>query len=208
MLVDKTVTDFVEDLASNSPMPGGGGVAALAGALGAALGLMVCSLTEGKEKFSHLQEAITEIKQKGIILKEELIRCVDGDGHSYLGIVKACKLPKTTEQEKQQRTACIQEATKEAARFSLHVAQSCLEVMEFAVQIVLVGNPSAASESAACGVIAYGGVHAAVVTVNINLISIKDQSFVEDMQAAVQAIKDQAERLNHQILMEAEKVIC
>ena len=71
MLIDKSISDFVDDLASDSPMPGGGGVAALAGALGAGLGLMVCSLTEGKEKFKKEQESILKLKQEGTRLKEE-----------------------------------------------------------------------------------------------------------------------------------------
>ena len=203
VLIDKSITDFIEELASDSPMPGGGGVAALAGALGAGLGLMVCNLTEGKEKFKDRQESISRLKQEGIRLKEELLRGIDGDGNSYLGIVNAYKLPKTSEAEVAVRKHAVQEATKEAARVSLAVGQNCLQVMKLAIDIVRSGNPNAASESLACSLLAYAGVHAALVTTEINLAAIHDQAFVQDMLAVILPIKEQAEVLKEQITVEA-----
>ena len=207
MLIDKSVTEFVDDLASASPMPGGGGVAALAGALGAGLGLMVCSLTEGKEKHKNEQEAIAKLKKEGTSLKEELLHSVDGDGYSYLGIVNAYKLPKSNENEIKIRKQAVQAATKEAARFSLTVGQNCLQVMKFAIDVVQSGNPNAASESLACGLMAYAGVHAAVVTVEINLAFIKDHLFVKDLLASNVRIKEQAEALKEEITAEVSKRI-
>ncbi|WP_094606276.1 Methenyltetrahydrofolate cyclohydrolase [Sporomusa silvacetica DSM 10669] len=207
MLIDKSVTDFVDDLASDSPMPGGGGVAALAGALGAGLGLMVCSLTEGKEKFKNEQEAIAKLKKEGTRLKEELLHSVDGDGYSYLGIVNAYKLPKSNETEIKIRNQAVQEATKEAACFSLTVGQNCLQVMNFAIDVVQSGNLNAASESLACGLMAYAGVYAALVTVEINLASIKDHLFVKDILAINVHIKEQAETLKDKITSEVAKRI-
>ncbi|WP_371381268.1 cyclodeaminase/cyclohydrolase family protein [Sporomusa aerivorans] len=207
MLIHKSITDFVDDLASDSPMPGGGGVAALAGTLGAALGLMVCSLTEGKEKFRDAQESIAKLKQEGTRLKAELLQGIDGDGHSYLGIVNAYKLPKRNETEIQARSKAIQEATKEAARFSLSVGQKCLQVMNFAIDIVRYGNPNAASESLACGLLAYAGVYSALATVEINLAAIHDKLFVKDFLAISNHIKAQAEELKENITLDAGKRI-
>ena len=207
MLIHKSITDFVDDLASDSPMPGGGGVAALAGALGAALGLMVCSLTEGKEKFSDAQMMVAKLKQEGTRLKEELLQGVDGDGHSYLAIVNAYKLPKRNDIEIGIRKQAVQAATKEAARFSLSVSENCLKVMQFAIDIVQSGNPNAASESLACGLLAYAGVYSALTTVEINLASIQDPLFVRDFLAAGNRIKGQAEELKEKITLEAAKRI-
>lgn len=207
MLIDKSITDFVDDLASDSPMPGGGGVAALAGALGAGLGLMVCSLTEGKEKFKNEQESIVKLKQEGTRLKEELLRGVDGDGYSYIGIVNAYKLPKSNEAEIKIRNQAVQEATKEAARFSLSVGQNCLQVMKYAIDVVQFGNPNAASESLACGLLAYAGVYSALVTVEINLSSIKDYIFIKDILTINAHIKEQAEVLKEKISAETAKRI-
>lgn len=207
MLIHKSITDFVDDLASDSPMPGGGGVAALAGALGAALGLMVCSLTEGKEKFSDAQMMIAKLKQEGTRLKEELLQGVDGDGHSYLAIVNAYKLPKKNDIEIGIRKQAVQAATKEAARFSLSVGENCLKVMQFAIDIVQSGNPNAASESLACGLLAYAGVYSALTTVEINLVSIQDPLFVRDFLADGNRIKGQAEELKEKITLEAAKRI-
>nr|WP_281241540.1 cyclodeaminase/cyclohydrolase family protein [Sporomusa acidovorans] len=201
------MTDFVDDLASESPMPGGGGVAALAGALGAALGLMVCNLTEGKEKFKDVQESVVKLKQEGTRLKDELLSGIDGDGHAYLEIVNAYKLPKSNENEILIRKQAVQEATKKAARYSLSVGQSCLQVMNFAINVVHSGNPNAASESLACGLLAYAGVYAALVTVEINLASISDRIFVQEILAINISIKEQAEALKKQITLDVAKHI-
>ena len=205
MLIDKSVTDFVDELASDSPMPGGGGVAALAGALGVGLGLMVCNLTVGKEKFKNSQDSISELIQNGGTLKKELLAAVDGDGLSYLGIVNAYKLPKRSEDEIQVRNQAIQEATKEAARFSLSVGKNCLQVMKFAVDVALSGNPNAASESLSSGLLAYAGVYAALVTVEINLTSVHDPHFVRDILNVTAPIKTQAETLKDQLTAEVSK---
>ena len=137
----------------------------------------------------------------------ELLHSVDGDGFSYLGIVNAYKLPKSTKAEIEIRNQAVQEATKEAARFSLSVGQNCLRVMHFAIDIVQSGNPNAASESLACGMLAYAGVYSALVTVEINLASIKDQLFVKDILAVNIHIKEQAEILKEKITAEAAKRI-
>lgn len=207
MLINKSIIDFVDDLASDSPMPGGGGVAALAGALGAGLGLMVCSLTEGKEKYKDMYESINKLKQKGTHLKEDLVQGIDGDGYSYLSIVNAYKLPKNNENEIEIRNKAVQEATKEAARFSLLVGQKCLQVMNFAVDVVQSGNLNAASESLACGLLAYAGVYAALATVEINLASIHDHLFVQEILAINIPIKEQAEVLKEKITSEVAKRI-
>lgn len=207
MLIDKSVADFVDVLASDSPMPGGGGVAALAGALGAGLGLMVCNLTKGKEKFKNEQESILRLIEEGTRLKEELLQGIDGDGQSYLGIVEAFKLPKRDDAEIQFRKYAVQKATMQAAKFSLLTAQNCLQVMKFAVDVVQSGNPNAASESMACGLLAYAGVYSALVTVEINLASINDHDFVRDILDATDPIKQQAEILKEEITSEAAKRI-
>ena len=207
MLIDKSITNFVDELASDSPMPGGGGVAALAGTLGAGLGLMVCNLTEGKETFKDIQEPIAKLKQEGTRLKAELLRGIDGDGQSYLSIVNAYKLPKSNETETLVRKNAVQEASKEAARFSLSVGQNCLQVMKFSIDVVQFGNPNAASESLACGLLAYAGVYAALVTAEINLASIHDHLFVQDILKISIPTKEQAEVLKKEITLEVAKRI-
>jgi glutamate formiminotransferase/formiminotetrahydrofolate cyclodeaminase len=116
-------------------------------------------------------------------------------------------MPKGTEEEKQLRIDAIQAAIKNAAHVSLKVAEYCIEVMEFSIRILEVGNPNAASESGASGIVAYSGVHAAIFTVNINLASIKDQQFVTAMQVKVKAILDKAQKMHDQILAGAAQVI-
>ena len=132
---------------------------------------------------------------------------IDGDGHSYLGIVNAHKLPKGNEMEVKIRNKAIQEATKEAARFSLSVAQKCLQVMNFAADVIKSGNLNAVSESLGSGLLAYAGVYTALVTVEINLVSIHDQLFIQEILAIDHSLKKQAEVLKAEITSEAAKRI-
>ncbi|MBP2656643.1 MAG: methenyl tetrahydrofolate cyclohydrolase, partial [Firmicutes bacterium] len=136
-------------------------------------GLMVCNLTEGKETFKDIQEPIAKLKQEGIRLKAELLRGIDGDGHSYLGIVNAYKLPKSNETETLVRKNAVQEASKEAARFSLSVGQNCLQVMKFSIDVVQYGNPNAASESLACGLLQRKSILPLFTTIFLSKISLK-----------------------------------
>ncbi|KGK88784.1 methenyltetrahydrofolate cyclohydrolase [Desulfosporosinus sp. HMP52] len=207
MLIDKRVTEFVEELGSNSPAPGGGSAAALVGSLGAALSLMVCNFTEGKPKFSSVQEEIVQIKEKGIALKHRLLEYVDLDTDAFNEVMKAYKLPKETEAEKAHRSEKIQEATIQATLLPLKVAESCVEVLKLSIRVLTIGNPNTACDASVSGVTAYAGFQGAIFNVKINLGSIKDEEFLQNIRAKITELQAEADKTYHLILDKAKEVI-
>ncbi len=207
MLINKTVSEFVEELASNSPAPGGGSTAALAGALGAALSMMVCNFTEGKPKFSSVQDEIFQIKQRGLILKDGLVNYIDGDTDAFDEVMKAYKLPKGTDEEKVLRSEQIQEATKQATLLPLKVAESCVEVLKLSLRVLTIGNPNTACDAAVSGVTAYAGFQGAIFNVKINLHSIKDETFLQTIRDKILELQEEADKYNQLILDRAKEVV-
>src|SRR5437870_7346527 len=108
MLIKMTVQDFIEELASASPTPGGGSASALAGAMGAAMVEMACNLTVGREKFGDVEEEMQTVLARANQLRREMMAAVDEDTRTYDAVSQAYKMPKDTEAQKAERTAAIQ----------------------------------------------------------------------------------------------------
>ena len=207
MLIDKTVSGFVEELASNSPAPGGGSTAALAGTLGAALSVMVCNFTVDNPKFSDVKAEISLVKKKGIDLKNSLMEYIDGDTDAFDEVMKAYKLPKGTDAEKTLRVERIQEATKQATLLPLKVAEACIEVLKLSIRVLTIGNPNTACDAAVSGVVAYAGFQGAIFNVKINLSSIKDETFIQNVREKIIGLQEEADKYNQLILGRAKEVI-
>lgn len=207
MLVNKTVTGFIEELAGNSPAPGGGSAAALAGALGAALSTMVCNFTEGKPKFSDVQAEILQIKEKGLALKGDLVKYIDEDTNAFNEVMKAYRLPKESDEEKSIRSARIQEANKQASLLPLKVAEACVEVLKLSIRVLTIGNPNTACDAAVSGVTAYAGFQGAIFNVKINLSSIKDEAFLEMIKNRITELQAHADATNQLILGKAKEIM-
>lgn len=201
MLINKNITDFVATTASNEPVPGGGSIAALAGALSAALAEMVANLTIGKKKYLEVED---EMKHIAKVLEEkraQLIELIDRDATSFDDVMKAFKMPKETDEEKAARTAAIQEGTKYAASVPLETARVAFSILEHAEQVVVKGNKNAVTDGAVSAMMARTAVLSALMNVKINLGSIKDESFVAEMTKEVEeleakVVKREAEILN------------
>ena len=177
MLMEKTVRCFVTELASDSPAPGGGSAAALAGSLGAALTTMVCNLSTDEEKFKQSLPEIQSIRSEAATLMEKLMLAVDEDAQAFNEVMDAYKLPKTSDEEKSKRLATIQQSMKKAALLPLAVAGDCLEALKLAHRILPIGNANAASDAAVAGLMAYAAIQGALYNVKINLGFIKDTDF-------------------------------
>lgn len=207
MLTQLTVTDFLAELGSDSPAPGGGSIAALAGALGGALTTMVCRLTSGNPKYGEVQDEVESILAQADQLVFGLTKAVDADTEAFNKVMAAYRLPKATEAEKNMRSEAIQQAMQQAASLPLKVAQCCAKILAMAQRILVIGNANAASDAAVAGLMAHAGLHGALYNVKINLSSIKDESFVADTKAQSAAIADEAEKLYAQLWQTASQVI-
>jgi len=207
MLMKKSVRDFVTELASDSPAPGGGSAAALAGCLGAALTAMVCNLSLDEIKYKDVLPEIQSIRGQASELLENLIRAVDEDAQAFNEVMDAYKLPKATDEEKGKRLAAIQQAMKKAALLPLGVAGSCLDALKLAGRILPVGNPNAASDAAVAGLMAYAAIQGALCNVKINLGFIKDSAFCASARERIAFITFEAKKENAALEAAAAKLL-
>ena len=183
LLASMKVNGFLSELASNSPAPGGGSVAALAGSLGAALSSMVCNLTVGKEKYADVQDEIKTTLKKSEKLRKELTRLIDEDTDAFNDVMKAFKMPKETEEQKKKRSQAIQDGYKLATNVPLKTAKTCASILDVAMVVAEKGNKSSITDAAVSALMAQAGVISAILNVKINLGSIKDEGFVKKISS-------------------------
>ena len=199
--------EFLEKLASNAPTPGGGGGAAMAGALAVALTSMVGNLTVGKEKFAQHEAEVQELLTKAEALRIELLNLVNADAEVFDSFMVCYRLPKATEEEKQARNQAIQNAAKEAAGVPFEIAQSCLEVMKLADRIAIIGNHGAITDAAVSAIMARAALRSAVYNVVVNLKLIKDEAYNKEMYAKLEAMQKVAEALEKTTLTTTDEVL-
>jgi formiminotetrahydrofolate cyclodeaminase len=180
-LVDLNLKDFLARTASGSPVPGGGSIAALSAAIAAALSEMVAHLTIGKKGVETLEKEMQDIAKDAFQYRERFIKTIDKDSEAYNDVLTAFQLPKGTDQEQTHRKRAIQEALKEAALVPLDVAREAFKVIELAGRAVKQGNKNAVTDAAVAVMMARTAVLSALYNVKINLSSIKDTNFIEDV---------------------------
>jgi len=193
MMVEESVQEFIQKLASGAPTPGGGSAAALGGAMAAALAEMVCNLTIGKEKYENVQEKVKEEREKLASSRKRLMEIVDEDAAAFDEVMKAFKMPKEDDDEKEKRALAIQEAFKLAASVPMETAEKCMEVLERAVVVAEIGNKNSITDAGSSALLAHASLNAALLNVRINLSGIKDGKFVEDMERKMRDIQNRAD---------------
>jgi methenyltetrahydrofolate cyclohydrolase len=204
-LVKQNIKMFLEEVASSSPAPGGGSVAALSGALGAALSSMVCNLTREKQGYETVQNEIREILEKSEELRKDLTDLIDKDTDAFNEVMKALKMPKETESQKEQRTNAMQAAFKQAAEVPLETARKCIQILDIAHVVAEKGNKNSISDAAVSALMAQTGVQAAMLNVRINLSSIKDSEYVQQVSTELHELLQNAMQKSTEILGIVEK---
>jgi formiminotetrahydrofolate cyclodeaminase len=200
MFTAMRVTEFVDALASKEAVPGGGSGAALAGALAAALVSMVCNLTIGKKGYEDVDAPMTELLAKSEALRRELPQLLEADTQVYSRVMAAYRLPRKSDEEKAAREAAMQEALKEAAQVPLTIAERCSQVVDLALPAAEMGNQWAVSDAGVGVLVAEAAMRAALLNVTINLASIKDAGFVEEVEARIAAFTADKAELKDRIL--------
>lgn len=178
MPTKKTLTGFLDELASSSPAPGGGSVAALAGALGAALTSMVCNLTIGKKKYMDVEEDMTKILKDAEDLRAQFTTLIDKDTDAFNKVMEAFGLPTENDAQKALRGAAITAATKEATMVPLEVMKHCIDGLALAQKVAANGNKNSVSDAGVSALMLHAGCEAAALNVRINLNSLSDSDFV------------------------------
>ncbi len=184
------LTEYIDDLASGKPTPGGGSAAALVGALGAALNSMVANFTVGREKYAAVEAEVQALLAESEALRAELQCLAQADTEAYATVSAAYRLPKETEAEKAARTAAIQEALKVAAGVPIAATRACHRVLEIAARMADLGNPNLITDVGVAAKFALAALECAVLNAEINLVSLRDEAYVT-------AIKEELKPLIH-----------
>lgn len=195
MLKDMTIEEFLYETASDSPAPGGGSVSALVGALGAALSSMVGELSVGKESNDDIKTEIINYMNECRSLMNGLKESIDKDTDAFNAVMAAFRMPKGTEEEKSKRSKEIQSAFKNAAEVPYNTAVFCLGVMDIATEMLKKGNKNAASDAAVSGLLGYAALNGALYNVKINLNSIKDERYVQQVKKEAENLTLKGEEL-------------
>jgi formiminotetrahydrofolate cyclodeaminase len=171
--------DLLDAFASNEPVPGGGSAAALAGALGTSLLLMVAGLprtrTGAPEEAADLAEAAARLRP----LRDMLASLVERDSDAYSAVVDAMRLPKATEADKQQRRSAIDTAMRGATEVPLDTMRACQQALRGALVIAANGNANASTDTGTAVLLLMAALRGAALNVGVNLRSVSDQAFAE-----------------------------
>ena len=200
LLQEHSIKQFTEVLASDAPAPGGGSVAALNGALAAALLNMAGSLTVGKEKYKEFHEEIQGIMAGAKELQNKLLSLIDEDTEAYNKVSAVFSMPKETPEEKTARSQAMQTALKDAADTPLKTMKNSLECLNLLKAALGKTNPSCASDFGVAALSALASVRSAWLNVEINLEGIKDEVFTEKISAEGRAILEQSLKLAKELL--------
>jgi glutamate formiminotransferase/formiminotetrahydrofolate cyclodeaminase len=176
-LVSMPVDRFVDEVSSESPAPGGGSVAALAGSLSAGLSAMVANLTVGKKGYETAWDELSLLAERAQGVKDRLARAVDDDTEAFNAVMAATRMPKATADQQAARNAALESGYQHAATVPLQTARACLEALELSLVVAQKGNRNSASDAGVAALMARAGVEGAVLNVLINLGSVKDEEF-------------------------------
>lgn len=208
-LINMSLSAFADETASESPAPGGGSIAAYAGALGAALATMVANLSSHKKGWDERWEEFSNWAEKGESYKARLVSLVDADTRAFNQIMQAFGLPKSTDAEKAARHAAIQEATRYAIEVPFQVMQAAYDSMEVIKAMAETGNPNSVSDAGVGALCARSSVMGAFMNVRINAAGYDDKNFVADIIDRGRKIENNAIALENDILkIVNEKIGC
>jgi formiminotetrahydrofolate cyclodeaminase len=200
MYIDQPIRHFLDKLASKSPEPGGGSVAALTGSLGAGLVSMVCSLTLGKEKYKDVQPQVEALIKESEKLRIEMQDLIQKDTEVYGGLSEVYKMPKNTDAEKAARTAKMQEALKKACQVPFEIGLKSLEVARLAQRAAEIGNVAAVSDAGVAVLLAQACAQSAALNVKINVNSIKDDAYNKETWSRMETVLKQVAALEKTVM--------
>jgi glutamate formiminotransferase / formiminotetrahydrofolate cyclodeaminase len=189
-----SLSGFVSSVASSTPTPGGGSVAAHVGALGAALAQMVAGLTIGRKKYAAVDAEMKQIAQEAADLGNTLSALVDADARSYTAVSEAYKLAKEPDDAAVRRAHAITEALLGASRIPLETARACARVAELAAAVATKGNTNAVSDAGVAALLAHAACRGAAYNVRINVASLDDKSRGAPLVAEVMELVARTQR--------------
>ena len=201
---EKTCVEFVDVLASKSAVPGGGGAAALVGAIGMALGSMVCNLTIGKKKYAEYEESVKEILAKASEIEKKLLNMIDEDAENFLPLSKAYGLPTSTEEEKKIKEETMENALKVACEVPINIVRVCYDAIKLHEDLVDKGSRLAISDVGVGVQCLRAAILSGQLNVVININSIKDVEYVEKVRNEVNNLVKEGVRICDEVYAKVE----
>ena len=193
--MEKNIERFLEALASSAPTPGGGGAAALCGALGIALGNMVGSLTLGKKKYADVQEDIAELNAKAEALRAGFVALVDADAEAFAPLSRAYSIPK----DDPARDEIMEPALLRAAEAPLEIMRKCAEALELISGYAAKGSALAISDAGCAAALCGAAMEAAALNVKINTKSMKNRAVADNINAEMNELLQKYFALSQEI---------
>ncbi|HLI25977.1 MAG TPA: cyclodeaminase/cyclohydrolase family protein [Chloroflexota bacterium] len=182
---DVSLGVFLARAASDAPTPGGGALAAVGGALGAAMIAMTARLTLGRPRYAAVQDAAAALAEQADRAWRALLALADADADAYERVMAALRLPRATDAERAARQSALQQALVSATQVPAAIAEQCQAVLALAETAAAITNRNALGDVATGALLAEAGMRAAAVQAELNLAGIEDAAFVERMAAAL-----------------------
>ncbi|HKP84971.1 MAG TPA: cyclodeaminase/cyclohydrolase family protein [Blastocatellia bacterium] len=190
---------FPDLVAAGTPTPGGGSVAALCGVMAASLGQMVCNITIGKPKYAANEPRLKEVRDELERLGARLRELIAEDADSFEAVLKAYRLPKDSEEQKQERAARIQAATLGSINVPLETAARSFEVLKYLQELAVIGNPNALSDAGVGARLAQTAIKGASYNVRINLGSLSDKEAAERLSSQMTLLVDESQAIAEEV---------
>jgi glutamate formiminotransferase/formiminotetrahydrofolate cyclodeaminase len=189
------VIDFVDEVSRDTPAPGGGSIAALAGALGAALASMVANLSVGKGEFDARYQELCDLAERAQAIKDALVQSIDADTEAFNEVIAALRMAKDTPEQVAVRSEALRDGYRSAARVPLRTAQLCREVLDLCQAAAGIGNQAVMSDAGVGALMAYAGVQGAIHNVRINLPHTKDLDFIATLESTLDELLSESRTL-------------
>lgn len=199
LLAERQVDDFTQVLASDAPAPGGGSAAALAGAVGAALTAMVCTLTAGRKKYAEHEEFVLGVQAEAEALRKQFVDVMDRDTEAFLVISRAYGMPKATDEEKAERSKAIQAGLVECIKTPMEMMELSLRTVQLTDSLLGRFNTSSASDLGVGALSLRTAVQGAWLNVLINIGSLKDRELAEHYRSKGEKLVQQVLELSDHV---------
>ena len=204
MMLEMKTTEFLEELSSKAPVPGGGGASAAVGAFGAALGMMVANLTVGKKKYAAVEEEILAAPEELGKLRDRLVALTDRDAQAFEPLSRAYGLPKNTEEEKAAREKVMESALYDASVAPLEIMETVLASMDLLEVLGEKGSRLALSDVGVGILFAQAALEGASLNIFINTRLMKDRGRAEELNGRADRMiaegREKKERIYSQVL--------
>ncbi|WP_419749182.1 cyclodeaminase/cyclohydrolase family protein [Terrisporobacter petrolearius] len=208
MLQDLTVKDFIDELGSNSPAPGGGSVSALSASIASTLVTMVLNLTIGKKEYMEyedfIKDEIVKSLNHGENYKEEFLDLMEKDTSAFLSLMDAFKMPKNTEEEIQIRKEKIQRGNNEALEIPFEVSQKAYKLYNYIDIAAEYGNKNALSDTGVAALLVEASVEGALLNVKINILGLKDEDRKKELTEKCEIILEKSKKRKERIINSIE----